>query len=129
MTSAAAAAGVPTRSPDDLATGGVDFENKEAVDGVRRELGELAASGVKLVVHFAPPCSTFSRARGRSAKTKIRSDDYPQGLPRCSHETRSANLIARNTLDLVEWLARDVGAAVSVENTQDVLSLVVLGLR
>ena len=116
LTSAASAAGVPTRPPDDLALGGVDFESKEAVEGVRRELGELAASGVKLVVHFAPPCSTFSRARGRSARTKLRSDEFPQGLPRCSNETRTANLIARNTLDLVEWLARDVGAAVSVEN-------------
>ena len=55
LTSAVAAAGVPTRSPDDLASGGTDFEDKHAVDNLRRELGSLAASGVRLVVHLLLP--------------------------------------------------------------------------
>ena len=118
LTSAVLAAGVPARSPDDLAHGGTDFEHKSAVEEIRRELAELAASGVKLVVHFAPPCSTFSRARDRSSKTKLRSSDFPQGLPRHAQRTHSANLVARHTLDLAEGLARDCGAAVSIENPE-----------
>ena len=116
LTFAVEAAGVPARSPDDLASGGVDFSDKKAVDELRTELGELSASGVKLMVHFAPPCSTFSRARCRSGKTRLRSSAFPQGLPRFARYTRTANLIARNTLDFAEWLVRDLGAAVSLEN-------------
>ena len=102
LTYAVEAAGVPARSPEDLASGGTDFADKKAVDKLRVELGELAASGVKLMVHFAPPCSTFSRARCRSGKTRLRSTAFPQGLPRFARYTRTANLIARNTLDFAE---------------------------
>ena len=82
LTSAVAAADVPVRPPDDLATGGADFKHIGAVDGLRDELGSLLSSGVCLMVHFAPPCSTFSRARGRSSATRLRSAEYPQGLPK-----------------------------------------------
>jgi len=116
LTSAMVAAGVPVRSPDDLASGGVDFEDKEAVDALGKELGEIVASGVLLMVHFAPPCSTFSRARCRGSKTRLRSDDRPQGLPRLMAATRSANLIACNTLYLAEYLAKELHVAVSMEN-------------
>ena len=116
LTSAMSKAGVPVRFPDDLAGGGTDFQDKHAVDELRRELGEVVASGVKLMVHFAPPCSTFSRARNRSGRTRLRSDEFPQGLPRCQEQCKSANIIARNTLDLAEWLARECKAAVSIEN-------------
>ena len=116
LTSAMVAAGVPARSPDDLAAGGVDFEDRRAVDALGRELGELVASGVLLMVHFAPPCSTFSRARCRGSKTRLRSDERPQGLPRLMAATRSANLIACNTLYLAEWLAKELHVAVSMGN-------------
>ena len=115
LTSAVSAAGVPVRLPDDLASGGADFQSKEAVLTLRQELADLAASGVKLMVHFAPPCSTFARVRDRSSKTRLRSKESPQGIPRLMARCRVANLIARNTLDLAEYLAR-LGAAVSVEN-------------
>ena len=115
LTSAVSAAGVPVRLPDDLASGGADFQSKEAVLTLRQELADLAASGVRLMVHFAPPCSTFARARDRSSKTRLRSKESPQGIPRLMARCRVANLIARNTLDLAEYLAR-LGAAVSVEN-------------
>jgi hypothetical protein len=118
LTSAMSKAGVPVRSPDDLAGGGTDFQDKQAVDEVRRELGALVTSGVKLMVHFAPPCSTFSRARNRSGRTRLRSDEFPQGFPRCQDKCHSANLIARNTLDLAEWLVREGKAAVSIENPE-----------
>ena len=55
LTSAMARAGVATREPDDLASGGVDFQQKSEVDLIRAELLSLLASGVSLMVHFAPP--------------------------------------------------------------------------
>ena len=116
LTSAVVEAGVPARFPDDLASGGVDFEDRRAVDALGRELGELVASGVLLMVHLAPPCSTFSRARCRGSRTGLRSDDRPQGFPRLMAATRSANLIACNTLYLAEWLAKELHVAVSMEN-------------
>ena len=88
LTSAVSAAGVPVRSPEDLAGGGIDFLDKSAVDALRDEFSQLATSGVKCMIHFAPPCSTFSRARDRSSKTRLRSADYPQGLPRFTSYTR-----------------------------------------
>ena len=50
LTAVVTAAGVPVRSPDDLASGGIDFSDKSAVDALRREFEELAASGVKCMV-------------------------------------------------------------------------------
>ena len=117
LTSAVAAADVPVRPPDDRATGGADFEHIGAVDGLRDELGSLLSSGVCLMVHFAPPCSTFSRARGRSSATRLRSAEFPHGLPKRAWECQSANLVARHTLNLAEWLAKK-GAAVSMENPE-----------
>ena len=118
LTSAVTAAGVPARSPEDLAGGGVDFSDKSAVDALRPEFEELSASGVKCVVHFAPPCSTFSRARDRSSWTRLRSGAFPGGMPKRTPHTHTANLVARNTLDLAEWLVRDLGMAVSIENPE-----------
>ena len=117
LTSAVSAAGVPVRPPDDLATGGADFEHIGSVNSLREELGCLIASGISLMVHFAPPCSTFSKARGRSSATRLRTAEFPQGLPKRSGECYSANLVACHTLSLVEWLARK-GAAVSMENPE-----------
>ena len=118
LSEAVRALGVPVREPDDLKHGGTDFSDAAAVAELRRELGELAASGVKLVVHLAPPCSTFSRARNRHPKTKLRTREFPQGLPRKMHLCKEANYIARNALDFAESLARDVGAVVTMENPE-----------
>ena len=81
LTSAVSSVGVPVRGPDDVALGGYDFQYSDTVLELRREFGELAASGVQLMVHFAPPCSTFSRVRSRSKVTKLRTDEFPQGPP------------------------------------------------
>ena len=106
LTAAVEAAGVPVRAPDDAATGGANFVHRADVDAVRTELLSLMSSGVKLMVHFAPPCSTFSRARDRSSATRLRSREFPQGLARLASKTHEANLIARHCLDLAEDLAR-----------------------
>ena len=72
-------AGVPVSRPEDLSLGGLDFTEEDTVDKVKKMLADQAASGAKLLVHFAPPCSTFSRARDRSWKTRLRSTARPQG--------------------------------------------------
>ena len=86
-----------------------------------QELGALATSGVMLMVHLAPPCATFSRARCRSTRTRLRSNERPQGLPQRMEECREANLVACHALYLAESLARDYGAAVSMENPRSSL--------
>ena len=118
LTQAVMAAGVQVRQPDDLETKGADFTQKSSVDAILCELGELAVSGVQLIVHFAPPCVTFSKARDRHPDTRLRSLVFPQGLPRCSHKTAQAYLVARHALDLAEALVRDYGAYVSMENPE-----------
>ena len=112
LTSAVLQAGVPSSEPDDIATGGTYFQQKSDVTLLLAELHSLLASGVSLLVHLAPPCATFSRARDRSTATKLRSADFPQGIPRHAARTREANLVARNALDLVESLAANGGRSV-----------------
>jgi hypothetical protein len=72
-----------------------------------------------MAVHFAPPCSTFSRARDRSTFTKLRSSTHPGGLPSLSVKQREtvneANDIAKNTYDL-PWLSGSMCAVVTLEN-------------
>ena len=67
---------------------------------------------------MAPPCSTFSRARNRHLRTKLRTAEFPQGLPKRSQDCAQANRIARNALDLAEWLARTTNAAIAFENPE-----------
>ena len=117
LTSAVVQAGVPASEPDDIATGGTDFQQKSEVNLLLAELHSLLASGMSILVHLAPPCSTFSRARDRSTATRLRSAEFPQGIPRHAARSREANLVARNALDLVESLASK-GAAVSMENPE-----------
>ena len=71
LTRAVRTQGVPTMPPDDLATGGVDFDDVDQVAALRKELRAAAASQ-HLVVHLAPQCATFSRARDRAARTRLR---------------------------------------------------------
>jgi hypothetical protein len=115
LTDAVKVRGIKTRDPDDAATGGTDFTRLGDVESLRAELADLQASGTKIMLHLAPPCSTFSRARDRSWRTRLRSLKHPQGIPGRAKFTKSANLIARRTLDLAEWAA-DLGMAVSIEN-------------
>ena len=117
LTAAVDAVGVPVRCPDDLTDGGVNFLHLAELAPLRKELFSLLASGVQLSAHFAPPCATFSRARDRNDRTRLRSNACPQGFPRVADRTREANLVARHTLDLVEELAKK-GAFVTLENPE-----------
>ena len=116
LTAAVAKAGVPTDPPDDLLTGGLDFGKTEDIEQMKAYLAGLSSSGVKLMVHLAPPCATFSRARDRSWKTRLRSTLRPQGLLGKGSQCKEANVVARNALNLLEYAVTELGAAASMEN-------------
>ena len=114
LSQAIRAAGIPTRQPDDLASGGTDFGDPKAVARLRLELQRVHDSGVPLFLHLAPPCGTFSRARDRSLTTKLRSVRHPQGLQSSQPEVQEANRIAKATLAFAEWAFLELGADVTV---------------
>ena len=116
LTSAVHDLGMNTDPPDDVQTGGTNFLDKGQVERLKNRLRDRAQASRHLVVHLAPPCATFSRARDRSFRTKIRSTTFPQGLPSCKDKCRKANLIAKRAFELAAWAADELGALVSVEN-------------
>ena len=118
LSAAVSALGIPCDDPQDVATGGADFGDLHEVEKIKQRLYGYYVAGYKLVVHFAPPCSTFSRARDRSWKTRLRSSSRPQGLLGKGWLCKKANLIAGHTLYLPEWLVRDLQATVSFENPE-----------
>ena len=119
LTEAVSGAGVPVAPPDEVTDGGTDFTDDSAMEKLRGWFSGLAADGKKVVVHLAPPCSTFSRARDRSWKTRLRSSQRPQGLISRSAQCREANVIATRTRDLAEWLVSELGFAVTLENPRN----------
>ena len=72
--------GVETASPEDVITGGYDLCNTDDKEQVRAALGRLGRER-RIYVHFAPPCSSFSRLRNRGARVQLRSDCMPEGIP------------------------------------------------
>ena len=81
LTSTMRAAGVTCLPPNDIESGGADFEDSSDVKAVREALRILRTADCRLILHFAPPCHTYSRARDRSEDTRLRSTDHPEGLP------------------------------------------------
>ena len=67
---------INTIEPEDLATEGLDFAKPEDIETLLLKLKALSKKG-PLFLHFAPPCRTFSRARDRSWKTRLRSSECP----------------------------------------------------
>ena len=118
LSSEVAKAGVPTWAPNDVATGGTDFTSVQAVEDLRSDLLSWSRAGAHLVLHFAPPCATFSRARDRSQLTRLRSPAHVSGLPGCEDRVAEANLIADRTKDLAEWAAAELKAVVTIETPE-----------
>ena len=117
LSHAVAKVGVPTMAPNDLASGGTDFSNMEQVDELKDQLKEWKAAGMEFIIHLAPPCSTFSRARDRSRKTRLRSSEFPAGLEPVSEKVVVANRIAVAAYAFAEWAAGcELEAAVTMEN-------------
>ena len=66
LTKAMLGKGIRCRGPDEVENGGIDFMQDEEVAKLKEELRTLRTEGATLLLHFAPPCSTFSRARDRA---------------------------------------------------------------
>ena len=114
-------AGVATLPPDEVEAGGVDFTSRADLGASRTKLKRLHDEGYQLILHFAPPCSTFSTARNRARRTQLRSNVHPGGLPGLAvAEARSrvaeANAIALETFALAAWAHGELGAVVTLEN-------------
>ena len=103
--------------PNELDEGGTDFADNEQVEELKSKLWELAKTQ-RLALHFAPPCATFSRARDRSMKTRLRSSRCPAGLPSKRSQTRTANKVAKNAWNLAKWAAEELQALTTFENPQ-----------
>ena len=116
LTKAVSDAGVTTWSPEDLGTGGWDLTDAEAISTIKRRLKDKVEKGARFVLHFAPPCSTFSRARDRGRATRLRSPEFPQGLPEHAERVRVANELAVNTMLLTKFAVEECKAVVTIEN-------------
>ena len=108
-------AGQEVATPDELESGGVDFAMNEEVANLKERLRRLTQTR-KVILHLAPPCATFSRARDRSSKTRLRSAKHPEGLKGVASKVDDANNIAFNAWDLAVWAAELLQAIVTLEN-------------
>ena len=117
LTKAVKAAGLRTLTADEASTGGTNFLNAADVerlnDALRRRVRISKRRGRvphlrksrnwQLVVHLAPPCSTFSRARDRSHRTRVRSMRQPSGIRPVSRNIIQANTVARRAAEFAVW--------------------------
>ena len=131
LTAAVIKAGGETMPPNDPQTGGTDLTDTNQVAKLWKEWVRLRDQGYHLIIHFAPTCTTMSKARQRSWKTKVRSAARPWGIWGLSREVNSkvkaANRLAVATDDLAWRAHTELEADVSVENP-DLAFLWELGL-
>ena len=98
-------------SQDFFTTNGVDFRNLDAVKQLWAHWQSLVDQGARLIFHVAPPCSTFSRARDRSQRTRLRSLAVPSGWYPQDERTQEGNAIARHTAMTVNFLVGQLNAS------------------
>ena len=115
LTKAMARLGFQTDLPQDMETGGANFEHDEEVVTLWRRWARLRESGFQLVFHMAPPCCSFSAVRDRSRRTRLRSPLHPEGLDPGQPLTSSGNAIAKNTALSIRYLVRELDAVGSLE--------------
>ena len=116
LTKAVRRLGIACAEPEDVVTGGTDFRVHGQVEQLKEQLSEMAERTRHLFIHLAPPCATFSRARDRSVRTRLRNNWYPGGLPGKEAQTKEANQVARRAYKLACWAAVELGAKVTLEN-------------
>ena len=75
-----------------------------------------ADSGTQIIFHFAPPCATFSRARDRSVRTRLRSTLHPEGIPPIKPRALEGNRIAASAALCIQFLVNECGAQGTLEN-------------
>ena len=101
--------------PQDVEKGGTYFADNHQVVELWERWRTLRNAGFRLFFHFAPPCSTFSRARDRSVRTRLRSATYPEGLYGDDRKTEEANEVAKNTALSIRFLVSQPGACGTLE--------------
>ena len=130
LTAAVKRAGMSVLPPDEAAMGGTDFLSASSVDELmdwvkwkikekyRLEKEHFDETGEVIIVvfHIVPPCSTFSKARDRSWRTRVRSRLNPSGFRPRSLEVRQANVIARRAITLARKAVQELDAIVTMEN-------------
>ena len=116
LSQAVARLGVRTAPPQDLMTGGFDFSVEHEVRQLWVMWKHWAQSSDKLIFHFAPPCSTFSTARDRSPKTKLRSATHPEGIPPISPKAHEGNRVAASTALSIAFVVVELSASCTMEN-------------
>ena len=94
-----------TLPPQDYHTkNGIDFTDIDAVHSLWQEWRALADQGVQLLFHVAPPCATFSRARDRSHRTRLRSSALPgDGTPTILAHRRETPSLATPPFQSTSW--------------------------
>ena len=63
-----------------------------------------------------PPCATFSKARDRCWRTRVRSWAQPAGIQPVSAKVCKANVIAKQAILFARWAAETLGATVTMGN-------------
>ena len=106
---------VHTLPAQDLCTEGVDFSDDTAVQKWCSSLHDRLAPYDFVLFHVAPPCASFSRARDRSHRTRLRCNSFPAGWYPDDAVTTYGNTIARNTAFVVNFLLDNFQAAGSWE--------------
>ena len=100
---------------EDLDNGGTDFADDQAVTRLWSQWTKWSEAGWQFVVHFAPPCSSFSAVRDRSRRTRLRSPAHPEGLDPTERITAEGNKIATNTALSIQYLVSRLSAVCSLE--------------
>ena len=109
-------AGITVAQPQDLVLGGADFRDATAVDELLAQLHRWHQAGFKIVVHMGTPCSTFSKARDRARRTKVRSLECPEGLPPLAQATVDGNIMAAASVRVATFVVESLGGSASLEN-------------
>ena len=94
---------------------GGDWDEANFTMETQAEAFRQSAHWVLIFVHLAPPCSTFSKARDRSGRTRVRSYDHPEGFNQ-TPKVVEGNIIARAAIDFARWAHRVLEATVTFEN-------------
>ena len=122
LTAAVIKVGVNAATPDDPRNGGTDLTNTAQVETLWQSWSDLHHQGFHLIIHFAPTCSSMTRARRRSLITRVRDAEYPWGLPglkdKALEAVHAANRLAIATDELAGKAHELLGADVSVENPE-----------
>ena len=120
LTQAVAFRGVTAARPNDVHTGGTDLRNPADVEALWESWMQARQRGVYLIIHWAPPCSSMSKARQRSFLTRVRSSGHPWGLRKLTAKQKMTAKHGNDLALIIQDLARKahfhLGADISIEN-------------